>query len=99
MVAHTLHEVAHQFGVEVRHWQLEQFDEEVAHKGNVDPHRDMQQKPTADEVDGGAANREHQLPQEYQPYKANILVLNTHIHDRLREERQNKLQQTAHEQA
>lgn len=46
----------------------------------------MQQQPTADKVDGSTANREHQLSQEYQPDKADILILDAYIHNRLCEE-------------
>jgi hypothetical protein len=59
----------------------------------------MEQQPTADKIDGSSANGKHQLSKEYQPYKANVLVFNAHIHDRLCEERQNELQQAANEQA
>lgn len=44
-------EVAHEFGVEERHRQFQQLDEEVAHQRDVDPHGDMQQQPPADEAD------------------------------------------------
>ena len=58
----------------------------------------MQQEPTADKVDGSTANGKRQLSKKYQPDKTNILVFDAHIYDRLGEERQNKLQQTSHEQ-
>ena len=99
MVVHTLHEVAHQLGVEERHGQLQELDEEVAYQRNVYAQRDVEQQPAADKIDGSSTNGKHQLPKEYQPYKADILVLNTHIHNGLCEERQNKLQQAADEQA
>ena len=59
----------------------------------------MQQQPTADKIDGSSANGEHQLSQENQPNKADVLVFNAHVHDGLCEERKNKLQQATHEQA
>ena len=99
MVVHTLHEVAHQLGVEERHGQLQELDEEVAHQRDVDSHGDVQQQPAADKIDGGTAHSEHQLSQEYQPDKADVLVLDAHVHDALREERKDELQQAAHEQA
>jgi hypothetical protein len=99
VVVHTLHEVAHQLGVEERHRQLQELDEEVAHQRDVDSHGDVQQQPAADEIDGRTAHREHQLSQEYQPDKADVLVLDAHVHDALREERKDELQQAAHEQA
>ena len=97
MVAHALHEVAHQLGVEERHRQLEQLDEEVAHKRNIDAHGDMQQEPSTDEVNGGAAHREHQLSEKYQPDKTDILILDAHIDDGLCEEWQDELQKASHQ--
>ena len=99
MVVHTLHEVVHQLGVEERHGQLQELDEEVAHQRDVDSHGDVQQQPAADEIDGRTAHREHQLSQEYQPDKADVLVPDAHVHDALREERKDELQQAAHEPA
>ena len=95
VVVHPLHEVAHELGVEERHRQFQQLDEEVAHQRDVDAHGDMQQQPPADEVDGRAAEGEHQLTEQYQPDEANILVLDAHVDDGLREERQDELQQAA----
>ena len=97
VVVHPLHEVTHELGVEERHRQFQQFDEEVAHQRDVDPHGDMQQQPPADEVDGRTAEGEHQLTEQYQPDKAKVLVLDAHVDDGLREERKDELQQTAHD--
>lgn len=65
VVVHPLHEVAHEFCVKERHRQFQQFDKEVAHQRDVNPHGDMQQQPPADEVDGRAAEGEHQLTEQY----------------------------------
>ena len=99
MVAHPLHEVAHQLGVEERHGELEQLDEEVAHQRYVDAHGDMQQQPAADKVDGRTAEGQHQLAEQYQPDEAEILVLDAHVYDGLCEEWQHELQQAAHRKA
>ncbi len=99
VVVHPLHEVAHELGVEERHRQFQQFDEEVAHQRDVDPHGDMQQQPPADEVDGRTAEGKHQLTEQYQPDKADVPVLDAHVDDGLREEWQDELQQTAHDHA
>ena len=61
MVTHALQQVAHQFRVEERHGQLQQFDEEVAHQRDVDAHGDMQQQPAPDEVGRGAPDDNHQF--------------------------------------
>ena len=97
VVVHPLHEVAHELGVKERHRQFQQFDEEVAYQRDIYPHGDMQQQPPADEVDGRTAEGEHQLTEQYQPDKAKVLVLDAHVDDGLREERQDELQQTAHD--
>ena len=94
-----LHEIAHELGVEERHRQFQQLDKEVAHQRNVDPHGDMQQQPTADEVNGRAAEGEHQLAEQYQPNEAKVLVLDAHIDDGLGEKRQDELQEAAHNHA
>ena len=56
----------------------------------------MQQKPAADEVDDRATKGEHQLPEQYQPNEADILILDAHVDDGLSEKWQDELQQTAH---
>ena len=57
----------------------------------------MQQQPPADKVDGHTAEGEHQLSEQYQPDEAYVLVLDAHVDDGLREERQDELLQTAHD--
>ena len=99
MVVHPLHEVAHELGVEERHRQFQQLDEEVAHQRDVDAHGDMQQQPPADEVDGRTAEGEHQLTEQYQPDEADVPVLDAHVDDGLGEERQDELQQAANDHA
>ena len=59
----------------------------------------MQQQPTADEVNGRAAEGEHQLAEQYQPNEAKVLVLDAHIDDGLGEKRQDELQEAAHNHA
>lgn len=66
--------------------------EEVAYQRYVHPHADVQQ-PAAYEVESRSAYRQHQLPQQHEPYKANVPVLYTHVYYRLRQERQHELQQ------
>lgn len=61
MIVHSLHQVAHQFGVEERHRQFQKFDEEVAHQGDIDPHGDAEQEPSAGKVYRCSADGEHQL--------------------------------------
>ncbi len=95
VVVHPLHEVAHELGVEERHRQFQQFDKEIAHQRDIDAHGDMQQQPSADEVDGRTAEGKHQLTEQYQPNEAKVLVLDAHVDDGLREEWQDELQQTA----
>jgi len=96
MVVHPLHKVAHELGVKERHGQFQQFDEEIAHQRYIHTHGNVQQKPAADEVGDRAAKGEHQLPEQYQPNEADILVLDAHVNDRLSEKWQDELQQTAH---
>ena len=55
----------------------------------------MKQQPSADKVYCRSADCKHQLPQEYQPNKTYILVLDTDIHDRLGKEWQDKLQEAS----
>ena len=61
MVAHPLNQVAHQFGVEERHRQFQQFDEEIAYQGDIDLHGDTEQEPSAGKVYCCSADSEHQL--------------------------------------
>ncbi len=99
VVVYPLHEVTHKLGVEERHRQFQQFDEEVAHQRDVDHHGDMQQQPPVYEVDGRAAEGEHQLTEQYQPDEADVLVFDAHVDDGLGEERQDELQEAAHDHA
>jgi len=55
----------------------------------------VKQQPSADKVYCRPADCKHQLPQEYQPNKTYILVLDTDIHDRLGKEWQDKLQEAS----
>ena len=96
MVVHALHQVTHQFGVEERHREFKQFDEKVGNQRNIDSHTDMQQNPSADKVDRSATDGQHQLPQQDEVDKVQILMDDAHIYNRLREKWKDKLQQTAH---
>ena len=81
MIVHSLHQVAQEFRVKERHRQLQEFDEEVAHQRDVDTQRYVKQQPSADKVDSRSADGKHQLPQQYKPNKADVLVLDADIHD------------------
>lgn len=59
----------------------------------------MKQQPSADKVDCRSADGKHQLPQQYKPNKANILIFDAYIYDGLGKEWQNKLQETSDYQA
>ena len=81
MVVHSLQQVAHQLSVEKRHGKSQKFYEEVAHQRDVYPHADVKQKPAADEVHSRTTECQHQLTDEYQPYKTNVVVPYTYIND------------------
>ena len=99
VVTHTLHEIPHEFSVEKRHGQFQKLDEEVAQQRDVDAHGNVEQHPPADEVDGCAAEGEHELAKQYEPDKAYAAPADAHIDDGLRQERQHELYQAAHCQA
>jgi hypothetical protein len=58
----------------------------------------MKEQPSADEIRGCAPHHYHQFTEKHKPYKAYILMPDTYIHDRLREEGHYQLQQTAQQQ-
>ena len=91
MVAHPLHQVAQQFGVEERHGELKQLNEEVAHQRYVDAHGDVEQQPSSDEVYRRTAESQHQLSKQDQPDEAYILISDANVDNRLGEERQDEL--------
>ena len=91
MVVHSLHQVAHQFGVEERHGKFQQFDEEVGYQGDIDAHADMEQYPSADKIHTGAAYGQYELSQQDQVNDSQILMGNTYIYDGLCKKRENKL--------
>ena len=95
MVAHALHQVAHQPGVEEAHGQPQQLDEEVGDERDVDAHADVQQDPPLDEVEGGLAGHQRQLPQQDQPDEAQVLVVDAQVDDGLRQEREKQLEEAA----
>ena len=83
MVVHSLHQVAHQFGVEERHGKFQQFDEEVGYQGDIDAHADMEQYPSADKIHTGAAYGQYELSQQDQVNDSQVLMGNTYIYDGL----------------
>ena len=78
MVVHSLHQVAHQFGVEERHGKFQQFDEEVGYQGDIDAHADMEQYPSADKIHTGAAYGQYELSQQDQVNDSQVLMGNTY---------------------
>lgn len=98
MVVHALLQVAHQFRVEERHRQTQHFHEEIADQGDIDVHAHLQQQPPPPEIHHRTAQRQHQLSRQHQIDELDILVLDTHIDNRLRKERQRQLQETAYQQ-
>ena len=99
VVAHPLQKVAHQFGVKKRHGEFQQLDEEVAHERNVYPHRNVEQQPAAYEIRCRASRHDHQLTQQYEPYKTYVAVTDSRIDNRLSQERHNKLQHAPEQKA
>lgn len=97
MVVHALHQVTHQFGVEERHGEFQQFDEEIGYERDVDAHADVKQYPAADEVHAGAADGQYKLPQQDKVYDAEVLMGDAYIYDGLCEEGEDELQQAAHQ--
>ncbi len=91
MVAHPLHQVAHQFGVEERHGKFQQLDKEVGHQGDINSHADMEQYPSADEIYTGTADGQYELPQQNQINDSEVLMGNTYINDSLCKKGENKL--------
>ncbi len=59
----------------------------------------MQQQPAANEVGGGASQYYHQFSCEYQPYYADVLLLDSYIDNGLREKRHYELQYRAYGKA
>ena len=95
MVVDALQDISRHLGVEVAHGQFHQLDEEVGDEGDVDACAQMQQDPSSDEFHGTAAESQHQLGDEHKVYEAEVLVVDTEVHDALREERQHELDHTA----
>lgn len=90
MVAHPLHQVAHQFGVEERHGKFQQLDKEVGHQeilirmliwSNI--HRRMKSTLVRLMVS--------MLPQQNQINDSEVLMGNTYINDSLCKKGENKL--------
>ena len=99
MVVHSLHQVAHEFRVKERHRQLQELDKEVAYQRDIDTQGYVKQQPPADKVDSRSADGKHQLSQQNEPDKTDVVVLDTDIHDGLGKERQDKLQEATDNQA
>ena len=87
VVVDALQDVSCHFAVEVGDGHLHQFDKEVRYEGDVDACAQMQQYPTPYKIYGAAAERQHQLGNQYQIDKTEILVIDTKVYYRLCEER------------
>lgn len=92
MVAHALHEVAYKLTVEVVHGKAEELDEESAYKRYVDLHRYPEQEAPPDEVGDGGAGNYHELPEQDEPYEADIASVDAEVHDGARQEGHDELQ-------
>lgn len=97
MVVHPLQQVAHQLGVEERHGQFQQFDEEVRHQRDIYPHTDVQQYPPTYEVHACPTDGQHQLSDKYQIDEIQVPVLDSYVHNGLRQEGEDELQDTANQ--
>ena len=84
VVIDALQQIPHQFGIEERHGQLQQFDKEIADQRDIDAHGDVQQQPSPDKVHHGAANDNHKFAQQHHPNKSYILTRYAHVHNGLR---------------
>ena len=98
VVVDALQDVARHLGVEVAHRELHHLDEEVRNQGDVDACAQMQQYPSAYELHGAAAEGQHQLGNEHQVDKSEILVVDAEVHDALREEGEHQLYHAAQQQ-
>lgn len=94
MVAHSLHQVAHQLGVEEKHRQFEQLNEEIAKQGDINVHAYTEQYPATIEVDSCTTGCKHQLPQKYQPDDIEVFALDAFIHNSLGQKWQYQLHAT-----
>jgi len=59
MVIHSLHQVAHELGVEERHREFQELDEEITHQGDIDAHGDSEQAPSTGKVYRCSADGKH----------------------------------------
>ena len=57
VIAHTLQNVSHLFGIKERHRKTHQFNKKIANKRYVYTHIDMQQQPTSYEIDHRTTER------------------------------------------
>ena len=97
MVADALHNVPHHFRVEETERQPHQLREEIRNQRDVDPRVHMQQDPAPDEVHRQPRHEDHQLCNQYQRDESQIPIPNARVHQRLRQERRDQLQD-AHRQ-
>ena len=66
---------------------------------HVYPHRDVKQKPAADEVSGSASRHYQQLSKKDEPDEAYVSMPYADIDDGLGEKRQDELEQASQDQA
>ena len=99
MIFDALQEIAGELRVEKLHGELHQLDKEVREERDVDAGTDVQEDFPADEVDGRATEQQYHLCDERQPDERDVFAAYPCVYERLREEREDELQQAADEEA
>lgn len=95
MIGNTLQDIADHLAVEKAQGKLQQLDQKIGDQRYIDARADMEQDPAADELHRRLAQKQHQLGDQYQVDKTNVLVADADIDDRLGKKRENQLQQAA----
>ena len=93
MVAHPLQQVAHHLRVEEAQRQPRQFRQEVGDQRDVDPAVHVQQDPAPDELHRELGADDHQLGDQDERNETEVIVADTGVHQALRQEGQDQLQQ------
>ena len=95
MVIDALQDITCHTGIKKSNGKVHELDKKVRNQGDVDTCAQVQQDPTADDLNGCSANEQCQLRKEDEIYKMNVQIFDPNINDTLRQKWNYELQQTA----
>ena len=94
VIIDALHDVSRHSCIKETDGKFHQFDEKIWNNGNIDPCRKMKYYPTSDNFYAHSTYKKHNLSQQNQINKIEILILNPNIYNTLGKEWKNKRKQT-----